>query len=206
MFFFKMGKKIVNTYQVSFAKSLDISKDYKKKKNKIYNKIEKKYNFISSIQKLFDNEDLLEQQLNNFGLNGQLLAPNLLVKLEKFKFLDLKINFKILIYRDGGVEINPLLPSTTDLLKYFNSFDWGANNPSYGHNLKKLVVKNRRFTEKIKYFAEKNDFKDIKYESIVSISKLKVLFFPVLGYIKFSNLFNQILGSVLSLKPYGRAR
>ena len=140
---------------------------------------------------------MLEQQLNNFGLNGQLLAPNLLVKLEKFKFLDLKINFKILIYRDGGVEINPLLPSTTDLLKYFNS---------YGHNLKKLVVKNRRFTEKIKYFAEKNDFKDIKYASIVSISKLKVLFFPVLGYIKFFNLFNQILGSVSSLKPYSRAR
>lgn len=201
-----MKKKAINTYQVSFAKSLDISKDFKQRNSQIFNKIIHSYKLYISIKTLFDNEDAFIEILNPLNLDNQAILAELVAKLEDFKFLNLKILIRIFIYLDGTWEVIPTLPSNTNLLKYFLNFNSGAINPKYKHAAKILLTKVRKKTEKEEFFLESGDFRGFTYSDLVSLAKLKVSFSPELAKLSFFNVINTLIGSIKSMSDLKKVR
>lgn len=66
-----MAKKFVQTYQVSFAKSLDISKDYKKKEKNTFPKIKSSFELEISAKDLFSVENYLVPLLLPHNLDSE---------------------------------------------------------------------------------------------------------------------------------------
>ena len=194
-----MKKKIINTYQVSFAKSLDISKDFKQRNSQVFNKIINSYKFYIPIKAVFESEDALLEILNPFNLDSQAITEELGIILEDFKFLNLKVLVKIYVYQDGTWEVIPTKPSITNLLKYFFNFNSGAVNPKYKHTAKILFTKLRKTVEKEEFFLESGDFKNFTYPDLLSLVKLRISFFPELARLPFSSLINVVIGSIKSM-------
>ena len=201
-----MKKKLVNTYQVSFAKSLDISKDFKQRNPKIFNKIINSYKFYIPIKTVFDNEDAFIEILNPLNLDNQAIVAELTASLADFKFLDLKILVKINIYLDSTWEVLPTMPSISNLLKYFLNFNSGTINPKYKHTAKILSSKIRKKIEKEEFFLESGDFAGFTYPDLISLVKLKVSFSPNLIKLPFFSLINITIGSIKSMSNLKKVR
>ena len=200
-----MAKIVVNTYQVSFVKSLDISKDFKKKET-VHNRIEKRVLLNLPLKKLLENERLLQEKSLQHNLNVEAVIHDLGEKLEQFKFLNLQIPFEILLYRTGVLEINPKLPTTTSLLKYLVKFDFGANNPGYTSNWKKFVLKKKNSKEDYKVLVGSDDFLRFNYDSLITLAKLKICFNPSIGHNNFIQICNGVIGSLKSMKTSFKVR
>lgn len=71
-----MAKKFVQTYQVSFAKSLDISKDYKKKEKNTFPKIKSSFELEISAKDLFSVENYLVPLLLPHNLDAEVYEEN----------------------------------------------------------------------------------------------------------------------------------
>ena len=71
-----MAKKFVQTYQVSFAKSLDISKDYKKKEKNTFPKIKSSFDLEIGGKDLFSVEDYLVPVLLPHNLDAEVYEEN----------------------------------------------------------------------------------------------------------------------------------
>lgn len=200
-----MAKKVVNTYQVSFVKSLDISRDFKKKKS-MHNRVEKRIVLYLPLKNLLKNEELLQEQALKHDLNFEAILYDLEDKIERFNFLDLKIPFEILLYKTGVLEINPKLPTTTSLLKYVLKFNFGANNPGYISNLKKLVLKKRKIIESHDFFAGTDDFLGFSHDDLITLVKLQICFNPAIGLNNFASTYNTVIGSLKSMKTSFKVR
>ena len=200
-----MAKKVVNTYQVSFVKSLDISKDFKKK-GAVHNRIEKKILLNLPVKKLLENERLLQEKSLQHNLNVEAVIYDLEEKLEQFKFLNLQIPFEILLYKTGVLEINPKLPTTTSLLKYLIKFDFGANNPGYISNWKKFVFKKKKLKEHYEVRVGSDDFLRFSYDNLITLVKLKICFNPRTHQNNFIQIWNTVIGSLKSTKTSFKVR
>lgn len=71
-----MAKKFVQTYQVSFAKSLDISKDYKKKEKNTFPRIKSSFELEIKAKDLFSVEDYLVPVLLPHNLDAEVYEEN----------------------------------------------------------------------------------------------------------------------------------
>lgn len=117
-----MSKKIVNTYQVSFAKSLDISKDYKSFDYDKFKKPIKTFSFKFSAEEFFLNEDFFQNRLEGFELDSEVIYSELSLKLEKFKKLKQKLYLKITFFNDKSIQVFLKEPKLT-----INFFNWKSH-------------------------------------------------------------------------------
>ena len=80
-----MGKKFVQTYQVSFAKSLDISKDYKRKNLPNFPKISLRFELEIEPKGLFNQENYLLPKLLPYNLDSEVYEDDFKHSFEHLK-------------------------------------------------------------------------------------------------------------------------
>lgn len=71
-----MAKRFVQTYQVSFAKSLDISKDYRKEEKNTFPRIKSSFELEIKPKDLFSVEDYLVPVLLPHNLDAEIYEEN----------------------------------------------------------------------------------------------------------------------------------
>lgn len=100
-----MKKKMpIYNYQVSFAKSLDISKDYKVKL-KCHKKKETSIKLKLSLERLFNDEEYLIPVLLPFDLEHSAILPVLTRRLAHLEGIFFEIGVLIEKYSNGDLEI-----------------------------------------------------------------------------------------------------
>ena len=182
-----MAKKIINTYQVSFAKSLDISKDYKSSFKPKAKQLKSLSKLKINISEFFEDEELLSSLLAPLNLNAQVIVSEVYLKLDDYKHLKVDVNIIIKNYTDGSTEILTVMPPLSDLIRYYFNFDVGRRAyPSFFKKTRnKLSVKS----------YEKNN---LDYNVIITCVKLKLLLDQSGVKNSFLGNMNSVMGSLSS--------
>lgn len=89
-----MGKRFVQTYQVSFAKSLDISKDYKKTEKNTFPRIKSSFELEIKPKDLFSIEDYLVPVLLPHNLDPEVYIENFKEAFVLFQTYDKELKVK----------------------------------------------------------------------------------------------------------------
>ena len=113
-----MAKKFVQTYQVSFVKSLDISKDYKKKEKKTFLQVTSSFELEIKPKDLFSVEDYLVPVLLPHNLEAEAYEEafkEAFIFLESFEDI---FKVKLTFWNDGYFTIKIKYPEKLRLTKY----------------------------------------------------------------------------------------
>lgn len=111
-----MAKKFVQTYQVSFAKSLDISKDYKKKK-KLFPELISSFLLEIKPKELFSSEDYLIPLLLPYNLDPEVYEKTFKETFEILKDSERVFKTKFNFWTDGYFALQVEYPSDYRLTK-----------------------------------------------------------------------------------------
>lgn len=108
----------IYNYQVSFAKSLDISKDYKKKALN-FKKKESTIKIKINVEKFFRNEDYLTSLLLPFDLESSLVSPFLRIFFSNLEETNINVFIIFVKYTNNSFDFYIKGPSFKMLFKYY---------------------------------------------------------------------------------------
>ena len=149
-----MAKKFVQTYQVSFAKSLDISKDYKKKKRQTFLRITSIFELEIKPKDLFSVEDYLVPILLPHNLDAEVYSEAFK---EAFILLESSTDTfkaKLTFWSDGYFTIKIKYPEKFRLTKYLKPLP-GKRTSRKKTKLWKSRLATFFFLKKYGYFVKK---------------------------------------------------
>ena len=169
-----MAKKFVQTYQVSFAKSLDISKDYKKKHQPVFPKVSLKFELEIEPKSLFNQENYLLPKLLPYNLDAETYEDDFKTSFEYLKSSTRSFKTEVIFWSDnyyriiikfpkvfGDIQNLKFFPKQKSIIKSkknlearLTTFHYIKTYGFFGKNSKVIEKVRKRFRKK--YLARKN--------------------------------------------------
>ena len=151
-----MAKKFVQTYQVSFAKSLDISKDYKKKEKNTFSKIKSSFELEITPKDLFLVENYLVPVLLPHNLDSEIYEELFKETFNLLKDYEKEVKAKLTFWNDGHFTIQIKYPEEFRMIKGIKSLPGKKTSRKIKYLLKGRLV-TFFFLKKYGYFGKRKN-------------------------------------------------